>query len=162
MKIPVNKPRITTDFFICTSPEMDALERAAADGKHGLNYEDAQQELARVHQISGASHFVRVAPLTEDMESSFESLQKLTEAQDADATLAFLYISHLLAPPAPLAPDTTSTGWIDFDDVIEKIGWNPRSTKERREMHERILQFVLFGERAQVIGERRGTYRDRS
>lgn len=154
-----DKPLSAPDFFICTSPEMDALERAAADGKHGLNYIDSPQDNARVHEIAGSSHFVRVTPLPLDAVN--DSIQRLTAAQDADATLAFLYIAHLLAPPSPLAPNTTATGWVDFDDVIEKIGWNPRSTVERRDMHARIYQFVLFGERAQVFGTRRGKYRDK-
>ena len=158
-----NAPIAAPDFFICTSPEMDALERAAADGKHGLNYADLQQQLARVHQTQGASHYVALQ-LTEAERAlgvDPRALQELTAAQDADATLAFLYISRLLAPPAPLAPNTTAVGWIDFDDVIAKIGWDPRSTAERREMHRRLYHFVLFGERAQVIGVRHGNYVDK-
>ena len=151
-------PLCAPDFFICTSPEMDALERAAADGKHDLNYADLEQELARIHQIYGATHFVRVAPLNSDLNASPEALRNLTGAQDADATFALLYIARLLAPPAPLPPNTTAMGWIDFDDVIKKIGWDPRSTAERREMRERLYQFLLFGERAQVFGTRPGKY----
>lgn len=154
------KPLIAPDFFLCTSPEMDALERAAADGKHGLNYSNKEQSLSRVHEIAGASHFVRLE--AESGESDAPTmLEALSGAQDADATLAFLYISHLLAPPAPLPPNTMATGKVDFDDVIAKIGWTPRSTAERREMHARLYQFLLFAERAKVIGERRGTYIDK-
>lgn len=152
-----------SDFFIHTSPEMDALERAAADGKHGRHYRDLEQEPARVHQIQGASHFVRLE-LTEAEKfgnADTKLLEQLTNAQDADSALAFLYISSLLAPPSPLPDHTAATGKIEFDDVLKKIGWDPRTSSERREMHRRLFQFILFGERAQVIGTRRGKYKDK-
>lgn len=157
------KPLIAPDFFLCTSPEMDALERAAADGKHGLHYVTEPQTPARVHQIAGASHFVRLEGESGEEETEASAkLEALSGAQDADATLAFLYISHLLAPPAPLPANATAVGWIEFDDVIAKIGWNPRSTAERQEMRARLYNFVLFAERAQVIGERSVKYFDKS
>ena len=154
-------PLAAPDFFLCTSPEMDALERAAADGKHDLNYTDLEQELARVHQTMGASHFVRVAPLSADKDATSESLQHLTAAQDADATLAFLYISRLLAPPAPLPPREYAGGKIDYDDVLNAIGWTPRNSAHRREMHARLHEFIIFGERACVVGTRPGKYIDK-
>ena len=157
---PTIAPLLAPDFSICTSPEMDALERAAADGKHDLNYADAPQEIARVHQTNGASHWVSVAPLGTDG-ATRESRRALTGAQDADTTFALLYIARLLAPPSPLAPNTTATGWIDFDDVIEKIGWAPRNSAHRREMRARLYQFLVFGERATVIGARPGKYLER-
>ena len=159
--LPTTEPLCAPNFFLCTSPEMDALERAAADGKHGLNYVDLQQELARVHQTNGASHWVRVSPAIDDSEASSESLQALTSAQDADATFALLYIARLLAPPSPLALNMTTTGWIDFDDVIEKIGWTPQSSAHRREMRAKLYQFLIFGERAKVFGARPGKYLER-
>ena len=163
-----SKARIAPEFFLCTAPEMDALERAAADGKHDLNYSNLPQVPTRIHQIAGASHFVRLEGAADAGESPSETevshaevtaaLEALSGAQDADATLALLYISHLLAPPAPLPPNLTATGHIDFDDVIAKIGWDPRSTAERREMHARLYKFLLFAERAKVVGQRRGSY----
>lgn len=154
-----NKPLVSPDFFICTSPEMDALERAAADGKHSLNYANTVQEIARVHQIAGASHFVRLAGIGAETQGE---LEVLTAAQDADATIALLYIAHLLAPPSPLAPREYAGGWIDFDDVIDKIGWTPRNSAHRRELRARLHQFIVFGERAEVMGKRRGTYIERA
>ncbi|RYX81108.1 hypothetical protein EON83_25545 [bacterium] len=151
------------DFFIHTSPEMDALERAAADGKHARHYQNLPMEPARVHQIQGASHYVRL-DLTDAEQmagAQTEFLENLTDAQDADSALAFLYISRVLAPPSPLATREFAGGKIEFDDVISKIGWDPRTTAERREMHKRLFQFIRFAERAQVIGTRRGKYKDR-
>lgn len=159
----VEKALSAPDFFILTSPEMDALERAAADGRQGRHYANLEQETARVHQIQGASHYVRLDLTHEEKLAGLkhDSLETLSGAQDADATLAFLYISRLLAPPSPLPANLFSGGWVDFDDVIAKIGWAPESTAERRAMHARLMKFILFGERAQVIGSRRGIYTDK-
>lgn len=162
-EVPATPALSAPDFFIHTSPEMDALERAAADGKHGRHYQNLAQEPARVHQVKGASHFVRldITDAEQRLGATSEFLETLTKAQDADSALAFLYISRLLAPPSPLPANTAATGKIDFDDVIDKIGWDPRSGEERREMHKRLYHFIQFGERAQVIGTRRGKYVDR-
>ncbi|BCM94530.1 hypothetical protein IAD21_06437 (plasmid) [Abditibacteriota bacterium] len=160
---PSEKALSAPDFLIHTSPEMDALERAAADGKHGRHYTNLPMEPARVHQVQGASHYVRL-DLTDAEQmagAQTEFLENLTDAQDADSALAFLYISRLLAPPSPLAVREYAGGKIDLDDVIAKIGWDPRTSTERREMHKRLYQFMRFAERATVIGVRRGKYKDK-
>lgn len=142
---------------------MDALERAAADGKHGRNYQITEQTNALSHIVPGASHYVQLELTAQESIAGATSaaLEALAHEQDSDAALAFLYIARLLAPPAPLPLREFPSGKVDFDDVLAKIGWVPRSTAERREMHKRILQFILFGERAQVVGSRRGKYRDK-
>ncbi len=157
------QPRESSDYFINTAPEMDALERAAADGKHGRHYSTSEQADARFHAIPGASHSVVLELTSAESVAGLttETLEQLTREQDADAALAFLYIARLLAPPLPHSAPELGRGTVDFDDVLSKIGWDPRSTAERREMHRRIYQFILFGERAQVIGERRGKYKDK-
>jgi hypothetical protein len=151
------------DYYINTAPEMDALERAAADGKHGRHYAKNTQDESLHHSIPGASHHVRLElTLSETMQGlNSDALESLAKEQDADAALAFLYIARLMAPASLQLDQDYAGGQIDFDDVLSKIGWDPRSTEERREMHKRIYQFVLFGERAQVIGERRGSYKDK-
>jgi hypothetical protein len=156
-------PREATGYFLNTAPEMDALERAAADGKHGRHYVNHEQMAARFHSIPGASHSVKLElSMAENIAGvTTGTLEQLTREQDADAALAFLYIAHILAPPNSLGRTASGRGIVDFDDVIAKIGWNPRSTVERREMHRRVYQFIQFGERAQVIGERRGKYKDK-
>jgi hypothetical protein len=155
--------REASDYFINTAPEMDALERAAADGKHGRHYSADEQEKALRHAIPGASHHVHLSlTIAEEMAGlTAITLEQLTKEQDADAALAFLYIARVLAPPSLQAIQDFAGGGIDFDDVLSKIGWDPRSTEERREMHKRIYQFILFGERARVIGNRRGKYKDK-
>ncbi|RYG72438.1 hypothetical protein EON80_04120 [bacterium] len=151
------------DYHINTAPEMDALERAAADGKYGRHYSSEEQLGIIQHAIPGASHLVRLSLTnTESMAGlTAEALEQLVHEQDADAALAFLYIARVLAPPLVVPDMGFGRGIIDFDDVLSKIGWDPRSTSERRDMHRKIYQFIMFGERAQVIGRRRGAYKDK-
>lgn len=150
-------------FVIHTSQEMEALERAAADGKYGRNYDITPYPQALVHTVPGHIHQVRLELTPEEEEAglTLDMLTELARQQDADAALAILCIAHQLAPPAPLPPRDYAGGEVHLDDVIEKIGWTPRSSEERRAMHKRIYQFILFGERAQVIGARAGTYVDK-
>lgn len=83
-----------------------------------------------------------------------EMLERLTNAQDADAVFAMLYISRVLAPPAPLPPNMSPTGRFKLDDIMDKIGWKPRSTEERHQLRARIWDFIRYGARARVVGER--------
>ena len=69
---------------------------------------------------------------------TIEALERLTLAQDADAVFAILYVSRLLAPPAPLPPNLLPSAWVDGDDLITKIGWKPRSRAEREEMLQHV------------------------
>lgn len=151
------------DYYINTAPEMDALERAAADGKHGRYYSNQVHAGTRAHQIPGSTHWVQLELSSAESMAGLttDTLEALTREQDADAALAFLYIAHLLAKPNQGTAPQMASALVSFDDVIDKIGWDPRSSDERRSMHRRIYQFLQFGERAQVIGERRGKYRDK-
>lgn len=151
-----SKPKTWT---IYTSQEMDALNRAAADGKHQLNYSIDLPASAVIHAIPGLSHYVYLELEPSEVESGRtpEWLIELTKEQDADAALAFLYIASVLAPPVPLAPQQNYFGTIvEIDDVISKIGWDPRSASERNEMRQRIWRYIMFGVRAHVRGQRRG------
>lgn len=51
--------------------------------------------------------------------------------------------------------------WIDLDDVMDKIGWTPRSTRERLEMRRRVWRYLQFGARASIVGQRSGEYIDK-
>lgn len=154
--------RTSPSYFINTAPEMDALERAAADGKHGRYYQNNEQGQSRYHRAPGATHSVLLELSATETLAGYttQTLEQFTQQQDADAALAFLYIAHVLAPPMGKPVGDYAGGMVAFDDVIAKIGWDPRSTAERRDMHRRIYQYILFGERAQVIGQRRGKYKD--
>lgn len=153
-----NKARKSESYSILTNQEMEALNRAAADGKHGRHFHNNEYPMVRVHQAPGQPHRVELLALAG--EQGAEALEKLTAEQDADSALAMLYIVQQLAPPgAKIAGQ--AQGWVDFDDVIAKIGWTPRNSAHRIELQRRILSVLQFGARALVIGTRGGGYTDK-
>lgn len=154
------KNRKAESFSVLTNQEMEALNRAAADGKHGRNYDNVEYPIARVHQAPGQAHRVEVSAQSDDAEQGPEALEKLTGEQDADSAIAMLYIVQLLAPPGAKISGNAQ-GWVDFDDVIAKIGWTARNSAHRVELQKRILSVLRFGERAVVIGTRSGGYTDK-
>ncbi|HEX8465539.1 MAG TPA: hypothetical protein VF627_13055 [Abditibacterium sp.] len=156
-------PEGSEDYMIQTSQEVDALMRAACDARMGQNWETDDQAFTRSHAVPGSLHHVQLT-LSDDERAAgvpLRVLEDLTFAQDPDFNFALLYISRLLAPPSPLPPKNLASEWIDLDDVLDKIGWNPRSTKERIAMRSRVWRYLLFGARASIVGQRRGEYVDR-
>jgi hypothetical protein len=151
------------DYMIQTSQEVDALMRAACDGRTGQHWETDEEASTRSHAVPGAPHHVQLALSDGERAAGvpLQVLEDLTFAQDPDFNFALLYISRLLAPPAPLAPRQFASDWVDLDDVMSKIGWDPRSTKERAEMRGRVWRYVLFGARASIVGQRSGHYVDK-
>jgi hypothetical protein len=156
-------PIDTADAFpFHTSQEMDILNRAQCDGKTYAGYFTNEQAGMIAYQRTGTSYSMRLA-LTEDERAgglTMDYLENLVRAQDADAVIATAYILGVLAPPAPLPARALASGWIDFNDVIKKIGWNPQTTKARREMHGRLWDFIKYGERAHIVGKRSIKYKD--
>jgi hypothetical protein len=151
-------------YSIHTSQEMDAWHRAQCAGKTFSGYSIFDQAGAIVHKVSGFPHEIRLALTDEERINglAISYLENLVRAQDADAALATAYILGVLAPPSPLPARALASGWIDFDDVLKKIGWYPQTTRERREMHARIWEFARFGERAQIVGKRTTKYNNPS
>lgn len=151
------------NFYLQTSQEVDAIMRAASDGRTGTNWRTDEQSLARAHEIPGAPHRVLLELSSSEIAAGAQIgvLENLTFAQDPDFNFALLYISRLLAPPTPLGPKARASDWIDLDDVMEKIGWDPRSTTARAAMREKLWRYILFGTRARIIGQRNRRYIDR-
>lgn len=162
----MTKPKTNADkaetYAIHTSQEIDAINRARANGRTFAGYAMNEQSGTVRYEHAALAHSVELV-LTEAERRGglgMEYLETLVRAQDADALIAQLYIMSVLAPPPPSPPRELTQGWIDFDDVIEKIGWYPQTTQERRQMHARIWEFIEFGERAAIIGERTTPYVD--
>lgn len=158
-----SQPFQQPDYPLHTSQDFDALERAASDGRTGRHWRDRPEDDARLHEIPGLGYLVRLSLTPEEKADglSLRDLGKLTREQDADGIFALLYVSRLLAPPAPLPPNTYAGGWVDLDDVLDKLGWSPRSTSERQEMRAKVWHYLLFGARACVEGQRSTPYYDR-
>lgn len=153
-----SKPKKSSSFPIRTNQEMEALNRAAADGAHGLNYRNDPMGETRYHQVTGNPHYVRFQ--VAGSEIGVEALEQLTGEQDSDSALAMLYVVQQLAPPDAKI-DSPSQVTIDFDDVISKIGWTPRNSAHRVELQRKIFRVLQFGERAVVVGTRSGGYVDK-
>lgn len=156
-------PEASEDYMIQTSQEVDALMRAACDGRTGQGWETDPQAFTRSHAVPGSRHHVQLALSDKERAQGvpLHVLEDLTFAQDPDFNFALLYVSRLLAPPSPLPPKNLAAEWVDLDDVLSKIGWDPRSTKERVDMRARVWRYLLFGARASIVGQRRGTYTDK-
>lgn len=150
------------DYPIHTSQEVDALFRAASDARTGENWFSDEQSISLKHVSPGLAHYVLLDRIPEEIDAGLQidRLEALAYAQDPDFNFALLYISRLLAPPAPLPPNMLPSGWVDLDDVMAKIGWDPRSAEERKIARRRIWNYLLFGTRARVIGQRTGKYID--
>ncbi len=154
----------SAEYVIQTSQEVDALMRAASDGRQGNHWVTDLNAATRSHMVPGAPHHVQLA-LSEDERASNVSLkvlEELTLAQDPDFNFALLYISQILAPPAPLPANLAAVEWVDLDDVMDKVGWNPRSAQERLAMRRRVWQYLLFGTRASIVGRRTGRYTNKT
>ena len=152
------------EYLVQTSQEVDALMRAACDGRTGALWESDEQAQTRSHAVPGAQHHVQLSlsEIERAQGTPLQVLEDLTFAQDPDFNFALLYVSRVLAPPSPLPSNAAAVSWIDLDDVMTKIGLDPRSTKERLELRNRVWRYLLFGARASIIGQRKGNYTDRS
>ena len=151
------------DYLVQTSQEVDALMRAACDGRTGTLWENDEQASTRSHAVPGAPHHIQLALSDGERAQGvpLQVLEDLTFAQDPDFNFALLYVSRVLAPPAPLPARNLASEWVDLDDVMNKIGLDPRSTKERIELRNRVWRYLLFGARASIIGQRKGNYVDK-
>lgn len=155
----------SSTFNFQTSQESHHLIRAACDGQRLGGYRKDAQRGALIYEPIGASHRVELTqepPSTGGKILEMDALEWLATRQNADFSFAFFYVCRLLAPPAPLPPNLAAIGWIDLDDVATHIGYNlNRCTHaEREELRSRVWQYLNYGARAVVIGERK-TYRDR-
>jgi hypothetical protein len=155
------KALASPSYVIYTSQEIDIWERAACDGRTGTIWRDESQRQARVYEPKDSNHRIEIS--LDDDGLCLGDLKKLTSSQDADTALAMLYVCSVLAPPAPQPLNRYAGGWIDLDDVMEKIGWfrsNPTKA-EIAEKRARLWKFLVYGDRATVIGSRTIPYRDK-
>lgn len=156
--------RRADDFFIQTGQEADALLRAIAEGALGRHWKSDAGQGSRTHSLAEMPHRVRLELTDEERAAGLgvDRLERMTAGLDEDACLAVLYVSRVLAPPdkAQLPDYALAAAWVDLDDVARKIWPAPRSQEERLANRARVYEILRFGERAQIIGKRTGSYRD--
>jgi hypothetical protein len=153
-------------FVVHTSQEFTELMAAAADGQYGCNYVDDPQAGTRTHKREGSPFVTRLSLTREERAAKvgLDALASFTARQNADSAMMVLYVSHLLAPPAPLPKGVYAGGWVDLNDVARKIGLLPegmRTAKESEAARAQVWDLIRFGARAAVIGSRSTTYLDR-
>jgi len=147
------------EYGVVTSQEMHALLAAMADGKSGVDWTTDKQAQTRTWERSKVNHLVQLA--IQDDHRNLKHLEQITAAQDADGVFAVLYICRLLAPPAPLSARVRAAGWIDLDDVAERIGLQARNAEQREQNRQRVWGYIQFLAMAQVKGQRSIPYYDR-
>ena len=96
-------------------------------------------------------------------EGTITWLETLTGKQDIDGFLATCAIASALIQEIDRDPVQKITGLrFDLAEIGKKIGFDPRTTIETRELREKIFAWFSFLTRAQVIGERSVPYYDKT
>jgi len=145
-----------------TAPEIHVAAQAAADGTTGRHWRFATDDLAMIYERGERNqHSVRLVgepmldllrlPLTLDaLRVELHSLGGLTGVLQL----------HVMIGTA-LASQRANVAF-SIDDLIRAIGLDPRSAAERQRERQRVWARVLLLEHLEVIGERRGRYKDRT
>lgn len=159
------KPRQSVAFSVHTGQEWTAFIQTASDGRGLKNFKDNEQSGTLRHQRPNAAFWTETA-LTEDERNAghgIELLQRAAAELDLDDGLAWLYISHLLAPPAPLPANSYAGGWVDLDDVARKtMGGYARNPQEAIERRRKIWHAIRYGARTHISGRRTVPYFDKT
>lgn len=152
--------RSTVEYAVHTSQEVDVLARSACDGRTGEIWRNEDQRRVRIYEPKGASHRVEIEM---GKTQTLKDLEQLTASQDADFVLTMLYVASALAPPSPLPSNGYAGGWIDLDDVMEKIGWYPSKLSREKvaEHRARLWSYLVYADRAKVVGSRSVVYFDK-
>ncbi len=168
--LPLPRPqarleRREEDFPLHTGEEWTAFIQAASDGKLLRHFSSNENSGILRHQRPNANFFTETVLLEEERNAGhgIELLQNAAAQLDIDDGLAWLYISHLLAPPAPLSQGAYAGGWIDLDDVARKtMGGYARNPKEAQERRLKVWRAIRYGARAHISGQRSVPYFDRT
>jgi hypothetical protein len=153
------------DFVLHTGEEWTAFIQSASDGRHGEHFSGNEQSGILRHQRPNAPFFTETILLEEERRAGhgIELLQNAAAQLDIDDGLSWLYISHLLAPPSPLAANAYAGGWVDLDDVARKtLGGYARNPKEAAERRSKIWRAIRYGARSHIGGKRSVPYFDKT
>lgn len=164
-EVETGDARSANEFSLHTGQEWTAFLQTATDGKRLRFFVGNEQMGTLRHQRPNASFWTETA-LTEDERQAghgIELLEKAATELDLDDGLAWLYISHLLAPPAPLPQHAAALAWIDLDDVARKtMGGYPRNPEEAIERRRKVWYAIRYGARAYIGGRRSVPYFDKT
>ena len=152
---PVSKSK---SFAVQTGQELDTLARGQSAGKTKEDYKSNPQLQNYTYQKPGDSHYLEIPLTQEDIDAGLDLsfIGNLVAQQDADAILTTFYALRLLTPTEPVPHGLTTTTRVDLDDIMQKIGWKPRSTADRQTARAQIWSYLLFNDRARIKGLRSG------
>ncbi|HEX9998191.1 MAG TPA: hypothetical protein VGB45_13710 [Abditibacterium sp.] len=153
------------NFPLHTGEEWTALIQAASDGKKLRHFSGNDDSGILRHQRPNTNFFTETVLLEEERNAGhgIELLQNAAAQLDIDDGLAWLYISHLLAPPMPLAQGAYAGGWVDLDDIARKtMGGYARNPKEAAARRAKVWRAIRYGARANIGGQRSVPYFDKS
>jgi hypothetical protein len=150
------------NFAMHTSQEVDTLFRSGSNGKAGVGWRNELQRDVRVFEMPGASHRVEIPRRVNDAAEllTWNAMERFTDTMDRDFAIVTDYVFAAIAPTQALPENRTAGAWIDLNHVMDKIGWlaakPDKATQE--ELRARLYEFLLYGERAVVIGQRSTLY----
>jgi hypothetical protein len=144
--------------------EAKAIAAAIGDGptKEGQQrWQPIEGEVALRHMVPGASHQTKFSPTP--------NLVQMLEWLGQDVTLTSLrYHLERLSFDAVILFGVCVSLAVDrgrfrapLDDLIDAIGWKPRSRADRAEKRRTVWQWLMLFDSFFVIGARPGRYRDR-
>jgi hypothetical protein len=162
---PLRLERRQSEFPVHTGEEWTAFIQSAADGRLLRHFSGNEQSGILRHQRPDTAFFTETTLLEEERKAGhgIELLQNAAAQLDIDDGLAWLYISHLLAPPSPLAPNAYAGGWVDLDDVARRtMGGYARNPKEAGERRAKVWRAIRYGARSHIGGKRSVPYFDKT
>ena len=137
-----------------TFQESDRVARSLADGVDGAGWSAVPSEFALMHTLTGAPHNVRfegnLVPESWGRSHDNDSLMaELLHVGGLDAASTFQIALALLV--------NTKSGSTDvkIDDLISRIGIEPRSTTERTVARTKVWRMLTLLGALRVVGERR-------
>jgi hypothetical protein len=140
-----------------TFQEFRTALQAVGDGKDLYRWEPCSGELALLHVVDREPFQVKLCHGDWAAWWGYPETHKgLTEG------LQVLEFSAVVLMVVCVGMASERDGYIHvtIDNLIRWIGWQPRSTAERAEMRSKVWRWLLIFDKMEVLGKRRGTYRD--
>lgn len=140
-----------------TAIEVRQASRALAEGPHGLHWAAAVGEIALYHFVPGVPVQVRLTPDTSihfiGRDVTTADLWDELRRGGLPATLTLQVLASMVIEHERVT--------LSLDEIIRLVGLDPRSSKQRREHRRMVWHWVKIASRIEVVGERKGKYKDR-
>ncbi|MBV9327488.1 MAG: hypothetical protein JO352_27420 [Chloroflexi bacterium] len=144
-----------------TAPEVKAAAMGLADGPKLRRWEPIEGEIALRHAVRGSALETKLVshPLLDwlGLPNTIDNLR----AELRRAGLPAVLLLHVVIGTA-LDKLVARRLYVDvsIDDLIEAIGWDPRSRSERESQRRTVWRWISLFDAMKVIGRRPGKYRD--